>query len=307
MTTRLLLSGGRGLIGSALSRYLASQAIATDLQYLSRAADVDGALTVRWDPVTGYIDADGLEGFDAVIHLAGETIASRWSKARKTRIRDSRVGGTALLAQALAKCARPPKTLICASAIGYYGDRGDEIVDEESAAGAGFLAEVVRDWEGAAAAALAAGIRVVHLRFGLVLSSSGGALTSMLLPFKLGLGGPLGSGRQYVSWVTLGDVVAVIDHVLAHDTIAGAVNVTTSAAVTQAEFARTLGRTLHRPSILPLPGWAVRLLLGEMGEELLLASTRVHPGQLLASGYTFQQQDLSAALTHLLTVPRESI
>ncbi|MBT6625921.1 MAG: TIGR01777 family protein, partial [Gemmatimonadetes bacterium] len=221
MTTRLLLSGGRGLIGSALSRYLASQAIATDLQYLSRAADVDGALTVRWDPVTGYIDADGLEGFDAVIHLAGETIASRWSKARKTRIRDSRVGGTALLAQALAKCARPPKTLICASAIGYYGDRGDEIVDEESAAGAGFLAEVVRDWEGAAAAALAAGIRVVHLRFGLVLSSSGGALTSMLLPFKLGLGGPLGSGRQYVSWVTLGDVVAVIDHVLAHDTIAG--------------------------------------------------------------------------------------
>jgi uncharacterized protein (TIGR01777 family) len=307
VTKRLLLSGGRGLICSAVSRFLASQPVKTDLQYLSRTADVDGTPAVRWDPEMGHIDADGLEGFDAVIHLAGESISGRWTKARKRRIRDSRVGGTALLSNALARCARPPKTLICASAIGYYGDRGDQIVDEDSAAGAGFLADVVRDWEDASAPALAAGIRVVHLRFGLVLSSSGGALASMLLPFRLGLGGPVGSGRQYLSWVTLRDVVGVIDHVLAHDTMDGAINVTTPDAVTQRVFARTLGHTVRRPSVLPLPGWAVRLLLGEMGQELLLASTRVHPRQLLASGYTFEQQDLGAALADLLTASRKSI
>ncbi len=297
---RLLLTGGRGFIGSALTDLLGTRRV--DIRHLSRSATVDGVEAATWNPGKGQISSEALENLDAVVHLAGESIASgRWTTSRKARIRDSRVQGTALLAQTLANCQNPPRTLVCASAIGFYGDCGDEIVDEDSPQGDGFLAQVTADWESAAQSARDAGIRVVHLRFGLVLSPSGGALAAMLAPFRLGLGGPIGSGRQYLSWVTLNDVVRAIDHVLVDEQIQGPLNVVSPNPVRQRTFARILGKILRRPAILPLPGWVVRLLLGEMGRELLLASTRVEPKVLSASDYSFEQSDLETALEDLLT------
>jgi uncharacterized protein (TIGR01777 family) len=247
------------------------------------------------------VDTGGLEDMDAVVHLAGENIASgRWTAERKRRIRDSRVRGTRLLADSLARLKEPPKVLVCASAIGYYGNRPEETVNEDSSSGSGFLPEVCREWEKATKPAEESGIRVVGTRFGIVLSPSGGALAKMLLPFRLGAGGKIGSGQQYMSWISLDDAIGAIDHALVTESLAGAVNVVAPRPVTNSEFTKTLGQVLRRPTLFPMPAIAARLLLGEMAEELLLASIRVEPARLLATGYKFRHPDLEGALRQLL-------
>jgi hypothetical protein len=258
---------------------------------------------VGWDPDARYIDAAGLEGLDAVVHLAGEPIAGgRWTALRKARIRDSRVQGTRLLCEALSHTSRPPATLVCASAIGFYGNRGDEALTETSAGGQGFLAEVCRDWEAAAEPARQKGIRVVNSRFGVILSARGGALAKMTTPFKLGLGGVVGSGRQYMSCIALDDCVAAILHGLGTDGLRGPMNVVGPIAVTNYEFTKTLGRILRRPTVIPMPAIAARLAFGEMAEELLLSSTRVEPRKLQESGFQFKHADLESALRSALEV-----
>jgi uncharacterized protein (TIGR01777 family) len=296
---KILVTGSTGLIGSALVPFL--HARDHTVIRLVRSASKPGGGAARWDPTAGTLDRAAVEGFDAVVHLAGEDISGgTWTSAKKARIRQSRVDGTRLLARTLASLDRPPKVLACASAIGYYGNRGDEVLTEQSEPGVGFLASVCRDWEAAATPAGEAGIRVAHLRFGVVLSPAGGALARMLGPFKMGVGGALGSGRQYVSWVALDDALGAIGHVLSTRQLQGAVNVASPRPVTQSEFARTLGRVLGRPTVLPMPAFAVRLMFGEMGDELLLASQRLEPARLLASGYAFGFPELEPALRHLL-------
>jgi uncharacterized protein (TIGR01777 family) len=253
----------------------------------------------RWLPQNGYIDPEALDGIDAVVHLAGETVAGRWTEDKKRRIRESRVAGTRLLSERIAALDAPPRVLVSASAIGVYGDRGEERLTEDSPTGQGFLADVVRAWEAAAEPARAAGIRVVHPRFGIVQSARGGALKTQLPLFKLGLGGAVGGGRQYVSWVTIDDVVAAVTFALSHDDVAGAVNVTAPAPVTQAEYARTLGRVLGRPAVLPAPAFAVRLALGEFAGEIL-GGQRVIPQRLSDCGYAFRYRELEPALRHVL-------
>jgi uncharacterized protein (TIGR01777 family) len=260
---------------------------------------------VVWDPAAGAIDRAGLEAHDAVVHLAGEDIAAgRWTRARKQVIRESRIRGTRLLCETLAGLAHKPRVLITASGVGYYGTHEpDESVDETSARGAGFLADLVRDWEQATTPAKAAGIRVVHTRFGIVLSPRGGALAKMLPVFRMGLGGKVGSGRQVMSWIALDDVPSVMLHVIEHDSLSGPVNVVSPHAVTNAELTRILGQVLGRPAILPLPGFAARLLFGEMADALLLGGARVIPRQLEHTGYRFAYPRLEQALQHLLNPP----
>lgn len=266
-----------------------------------RRASRPGADEAAWDPARGVLQPAAIEGADALVHLAGESVAAgRWTAARKARIRASRVDSTRLLAETAAGLGRRPRVLVCASATGFYGDRGDERLTEQSAPGRGFLAEVCREWEAAAEAARQAGIRTVHLRIGMVLSRAGGALAALLVPFRLGLGGVIGSGRQWMSWIALDDMVGVITHVLADERLAGPVNAVTPAPVTNAEFTRTLGRVLGRPTLVPLPALAARLLLGEMADEVLLASARVEPARLLASGFGFAHPTLEGALRHIL-------
>jgi uncharacterized protein (TIGR01777 family) len=256
---------------------------------------------VQWDPVAGTIDAARLEGFDAVVHLAGESIAGgRWTAKRKSAIGDSRVGGTRLLAGALARAKARPRVLVTASAVGIYGCRGDAILTEDSAPGEGFLAEVCKEWQAANAAAIDAGIRVAMPRFGLVLSKDGGALPKIVKPFQLGLGGRLGSGTQYLSWIALDDAVLAIAHALSTESLAGPFNATAPAPVTNLLFTRALAEVLHRPALLPVPATALRLLLGEMADALLLCSARVMPRRLRESGYTFQFDSLDGALQHAL-------
>jgi len=257
---------------------------------------------LRWDPGKRQVDAAGLEGLDAVVHLAGENIASgRWNAARKAAIRDSRVNGTRLLCDALAGLARPPKTLVCASAIGYYGDGGADVLTEESPPGAGFLPEVCREWEAAAESAMRKGIRVVALRIGMVLSPRGGALSRMLPPFRLGFGGVTGNGRQYVSWVALDDLAGIVLHALQSGELRGPVNAVAPVPVTNREFTEALGKALSRPTPLPVPAFALRLAVGgEMADALLLASARVVPRRLEETGYPFRFPELGAALRHLL-------
>ena len=251
---------------------------------------------VAWSPREGTIDAAALEGADVVIHLAGENVAGRWSAAKKQRIMSSRREGTRVLSEALARLQRKPRVLLSASAIGYFGDRGDEQLTESSPPGDGFLAEVCKEWEAATQPAQQAGVRVCNLRFGLVISWRGGPLKMMLTPFKLGLGGRLGSGRQWMSWVHLDDVLGVMHHCIAREEVSGPVNVVSPQPVTNQQFTRTLGRVLGRPAVIPVPRFALRLAIGELADEGLLASERVLPRKLQASGYAFKHADLEGAL-----------
>jgi uncharacterized protein len=293
---RVLVSGARGLIGSALLPGL--RARGHEIRILTRHATGPGE--VGWDPSGGRLEARRIEDFDAVVHLAGEPIAARWTPMRKALIRESRVAGTRLLAERLAELERPPRVLVSVSAIGFYGDRGDEVLDEASPPGVGFLPAVCRAWEEAAAPAAACGIRVVHPRLGLVLTPRGGALARLLPPFHLGLGGPLGDGRAWWSWVALEDVVAVVERALADASLAGPLNVVAPGAVTNGTFSRTLGRVLGRPAVLPVPALALRALFGEMADGALLASAHVTPGRLQAAGHVFRFPGLEGALRHLL-------
>jgi uncharacterized protein (TIGR01777 family) len=296
---KVLVSGSRGLIGSALVRDLADEGhIVTRLVRPSSKTGGDAAI---WDPEKGTVDLGGLEGHDAVVHLAGENIAgSSWTAKRKALIRDSRVRGTQLLCETLSRLERRPAVLVCASATGYYGDRGSEILREDSPPGKGFLSEVCREWEETTREAARKGIRVVNLRIGMVLSPEGGALAKMLPVFRMGAGGRIGSGEQYVSWISLPDLVGVIRHALATDSLEGPVNAVTPHPVTNREFTKSLGRILRRPTVAPLPAFAARLLFGEMADELLLAGARTEPAKLLASGYGFRHPELEGALRSLL-------
>jgi uncharacterized protein (TIGR01777 family) len=310
--SRIAISGATGLVGSALSAFLG-----TGGHEVSRLVRPGGAAstwsdgrstTIRWDPSNGVVDASALEGMDAVVHLAGENIAAgRWSAESKDRILRSRSEGTRFLAETLARLDNKPRVLVSASAIGFYGDRGEEILDEDSRSGTGFLPEVCREWEAATEAARAAGIRTVHLRIGVVMTPTGGALARMLAPFRLGLGGPLGNGNQFLSWISLDDVLAAVLHCIATPSLEGAVNATAPRPVTSAEFARTLAAVLRRPALLRVPAPALRLLLGEMADELLLASIRVMPRRLERSGFVFRDAELAPALADMLGRPAPEV
>jgi hypothetical protein len=293
---RVLVSGASGFIGSALVPTLTTGGHSVR-RLVRRVPSGEGEY--RWNPAAGDVEPSALEGVDAIVHLAGESVAGRWTEPKKERILRSRVEGTPTLSEAIAVLDRPPGVLVCASAIGYYGDRGDEQLTEDSASGEGFLAEVVREWESASRPAEEAGIRVVRLRFGIVLGPSGGALKTMLRPFRLGLGGRLGRGRQWMSWVSIDDVVGAIHHALATEELAGVANTVAPNPVTNAEFTKTLARVLGRPALMPVPAPALRLVLGEFAQETL-ASARVIPGRLLETGYEFRYPELERALRHLL-------
>ena len=296
MPAKILVSGSSGLIGAALIPALKSNGY--EIACLVRGA-ASGKDQIQWDPAQPLVP-ESVSGFDAVVHLAGESIVGRWTEAKKRRIRESRVKGTLRLAEALAQAPQRPRVLISASAIGYYGDRGEETLREDSASGSGFLPEVCREWEDATELATKAGIRTVQMRFGLVLSRFGGALQKMLPPFRLGVGGNMGNGRQWWSWIDIDDLVGAVQHVIKTETLRGPVNVVGPSPVTNAEFTKTLASVLSRPAILPMPAFAARLVFGQMGDELLLASQRVEPAKLLASGYVFQKPDLRLALSAIL-------
>jgi len=296
---RVVISGSSGLVGSALIPVLTGGG--HQVVRLVRSQPRDEVSEVRWDPEAGDIDAARLKGMEAAVHLAGESIAAgRWTAAKKTRILESRVKGTRLLAESLAGLKQRPKVLVSASAVGYYGDRGAEALTEESGSGSAFLSEVCRQWEDATEPAAAAGIRVVNLRFGVMLSAIGGALPRLLTPFRLGVGGRLGSGKQYMAWIALDDAVEAILHSIRTEALRGGVNAVAPQSVTNGEFTKTLGRVLGRPTVFPLPAFAARLAFGQMADELLLCSQRVEPAKLLASGYQFRFPDLEGALRHLL-------
>ena len=295
---KVLVTGASGLVGSSLTRTLSASG--HEVFRLVRHEPKE-ASEIRWNPLESVEDASRLEGMDAVVHLAGESIAEgRWTDEKKKRIRESRVLGTTVLSKTLAALERKPRSLLSASAVGYYGNRGEEILTEESAPGKDFLAEVCREWEEATAHASSSGIRVALMRFGIILSSEGGALAKMLTPFKLGVGGRLGSGEQYMSWITLDDVVSAIEHLLADETASGPVNMVAPNPVTNSEFTKTLGRVLSRPTIFPAPEFALRLAFGEMADVALLASQRVEPARLKEAGYAFKYPELEAALRHVL-------
>jgi uncharacterized protein (TIGR01777 family) len=297
LAMKVLVTGSTGLVGMGLLNHLARAG--HEVTPLVRQENKPGS--IYWNPASGDIDISSLEGFDAAVHLAGENIASgRWTQKKKDRIRDSRVKGTRLLAESLARVQRPPRVLISASAVGYYGDRGTEVLKEDSPSGRGFLPEVCRQWEAATDPATRKGIRVVHTRFGIILSANGGALAKMLLPFKLGIAGKIGSGRQYMSWISLDDVCGVIVHAIEASSLHGAVNTVSPNPVTNLEFTKALGRTLSRPTIFPMPSAAARIVLGEMANDLLLASARVEPVKLQSTRYAFQHRDLEPTLRYLL-------
>jgi len=294
----ILVSGSRGLVGTALVPALEAGGHVVRRLVRGPAQGTD----ISWDPAGGTIDVDALPGIEAVIHLAGEGIAERrWSDEQKARIRDSRVHGTALLAETVANLPTPPQVLISGSAIGYYGDRGDETLTEESSPGDDFLAQVCVDWEAATQPAEQVGVRVVHLRTGIVLAPRGGSLGRQVRMFKLGLGGRLGSGRQCMSWISLDDQVGAIVHLLDTATARGAHNLTSPGSVTNAELTKALARALHRPAVVPVPPFALDLVLGkELARSLVLASQRVVPSRLLEADYTFRHPDLDGALEAVL-------
>ncbi len=296
MPLRILISGSSGLVGTALLASLGQQG-----HNVSRLVhgSAGGAGAISWDPARP-IDPGLVSGFDAVVHLAGESIVGRWTEEKKRRIQESRVHGTRHLAEALANAPQRPRVLVSASAIGYYGDRGDELLSEKSASGNDFLSAVCRDWEANTQPAAQAGIRTVQLRFGLILSAEGGALRKMLLPFRLGLGGIVGNGRQWWSWIHIADVVGAILHAIHTESVQGPVNVVAPNPVRNAEFTKILAQVMHRPAVFPVPAFAARLAFGQMADELLLASQRVKPSKLVVNGYQFRYTDLRAALQDIL-------
>ncbi len=297
---RLAITGATGMIGSALSRELG---LAGHRVLPVSRHELPGG--VKWNPAANRLDAASLEGCDAVIHLAGAGIADqRWSDARKRELLESRTRPTALLANTLASLDTPPRVLVSMSAIGIYGDRGDTVISDDSETGSGFLADLGRAWEAAADPARKAGIRVVHPRTGVVLTTRGGALPRMLTPFRLGVAGRLGSGTQWLGWITLRDAVAALMHVASDDEISGPINLCSPAPVTNIEFTRTLARTIRRPAVIPVPGLLLRILYGEMAEATLLQSQRATPTTLMARGFEFQDPDLAAALKRLLRPER---
>lgn len=295
---KILISGSSGLVGSSLVSFLKEKG--HEIFKLVRVRADLLPNEIAWDPDRGVINPPLLEGVDAVVHLAGENIMGRWTKTKKERIRDSRVEGTKLLCQAFCGLKKLPSTFICASAVGYYGNRGNEILTEQSAKGEGFLSDVCADWEEAANGAMANGIRTVNLRMGMVLSSKGGALKQMLPIFKCCLGGKMGSGAQWMSWIALDDLTRMVEFILHQDTLAGPVNAVAPSPVTNTEFTETLGKVLHRPAFMSVPALAVKLVFGELGNELLLASQRVRPQKLEQAGYTFTCPTLGVALGHLV-------
>jgi hypothetical protein len=295
---KVLIAGSAGLIGSALSNVLSKQgdSVCRLVRHPANSPE-----EISWDPYDGVIQKKRLEGFDAVVNLAGENIASgRWTANKKDKIIRSRVNASQFLSKSLASLAKPPAVWVNASAIGYYGNRGAEVMNEQSQAGTGFLADVCRAWEDATHDAQQAGIRVVKLRTGIVLSTKGGALQHMLVPFKLGLGGRLGSGDQYMSWITLNDEVAAIMYCITNRSINGPVNLVAPYAVTNTEFTETLAQVLSRPAVFPVPAFGLKLLLGEMAEALLLGGARILPEKLLNAGFKFQDPELKAALRNIL-------
>ena len=295
---KTVVSGAGGLIGAALLPALRNEG--HEILRLVRRVPARPD-EIQWDPDEAHIDGPALRGVDAAVHLAGENIARRrWTARQKHRIRESRVLGTRLLAETLAKLDPPPAVLVCASAVGYYGDRGTETLTEESPSGRGFFPEVVIEWEAAASPALEAGIRVVHLRFGPVMSAGGGVLQRMLPLFRNGLGATFGSGRQYLPWIALDDAVGTIAFALANRALRGPVNAVAPRPVTNAQFTASLARAVGRRALLRVPALAVKLLLGQMGAEMLLPSTLVVPARLQSAGYEFRHPDLDAALEHTL-------
>ncbi len=297
---RVLVSGSSGLVGSLLVPSLKSAGARIARLVRPQASAGVSQPTgdeerIPWDPAQS-ISSDAVSGFDAIIHLAGESIVGRWTDSKKARIRDSRIPATANLARVLAQAKNRPAVFLSASAIGFYGNRGDEVLTEESTSGTGFAADLARDWELASEPAAAAGIRTVQMRIGIVMSNQGGALKKMLPPFKMGFGGRLGNGRQWMSWIDVHDVVGAIHHMLRTDLLHGPVNLVAPKPVPNAEFARTLASVLSRPAIFPMPAFAARLAFGEMADELLLASQRVEPVKLISSGYPFRYPTLRQSL-----------
>lgn len=299
MKPRILVSGISGPIGAALVPSLHAAGWSVVRLMRGQAAGKDEH-QIPWDPAKPTAPQD-VSGFEAVIHLAGESIFGRWTAGKKAKILNSRIEGTRNLAQALAQAERKPKVFVCGSAIGYYGNRDNELLTEESEPGIGFLAGVCRQWEQAAGPAEQAQIRTVHVRTGVVLSPKGGALGAMLLPFKMGVGGRVGSGKQWQSWIHVQDVVGAIQHILKTELLRGPVNLVAPNPATNTEFTKTLARALSRPAILPMPAFAVKAVFGEMGEELLLASQKVEPCKLTLTGYQFRFPELRSALEALLS------
>lgn len=293
---RIVLSGASGLVGSALAPFLTARG--HDVVRLVRRAPGKGE--ARWDPATRQIDRAALERADVLVHLSGENVFGRWNPAKKAAIRASRVESTRFLSETIAGLARQPGTFIAASAIGYYGNRGDELLTEESGSGTGFFAELCREWEAASAAAERAGVRVARPRIGLVLTRRGGALGQLLPFFRLGLGGPIGRGRQWWSWIAMDDLLQLFAFMLERDTLRGPINVTAPEPVRNAEFVHVLGRVLRRPAVLPVPPIALRLLYGEAADEALLTGQRVLPARATRAGFQFRFTTLEPALRHLL-------
>ncbi len=294
---RILISGASGLIGSALIPSLESHGyeVACLVRRGTRRSN-----EIQWDPMLP-IPPELVNGYETVIHLSGESITGRWTATKKKRIRDSRIISTRNLSEALVKCQNPPRTFLCASATGYYGSRGDEVLTEESTPGTGFLPEACIEWEAATEPAANAGIRTVNLRTGIVLSRNGGALKPMLLPFRLGLGGRIGSGRQRWSWIHIEDFVAAVHHILRNESVKGPVNMVSQNPLTNTEFTKTLARALGRPAIFPVPAFAARIALGQLADEAVLASARVQPRKLSESGFRFRFSELKAGLIDLLS------
>ena len=294
---KVLITGSSGLVGSALTDYFVANGDEV-IRLLRRSAPADSPV---WDPENGEINLAGVRDISAVVHLAGDNLGEgRWNDRKKNSILNSRVKGTKLLSEYFAATEHKPIVILSASAVGYYGNRGEERVDEASKPGKGFLTDVCRQWEDATASAVDAGIRVVNLRLGVILSAEGGALKKMLLPFRIGLGGVIGSGKQYMSWVSIDDVTGMIQHIIANEAVRGPVNLVSPNPVSNREFTKTLGQILNRPTIFPMPAFAARIAFGEMADELLLSSTRVIPKKLMDSGYEFRHPELGGAFEHFL-------